>query len=106
MDLSDKWGTHSSALFNVELALGQGHTLRGSAEKLGARSMNHPKMREITGWKLQYTEVVRQGGGRATKWDGALAAEHPSRCRRWTSCLGGSMRQNGLRLCHWRRART
>lgn len=79
MDLSDKWGTHSSALFNVELALGQGHTLRGSAEKLGARSMNHPKMREITGWKLQYTEVVRQGGGRATKWDGALAAEHPGR---------------------------
>lgn len=78
MDLSDKWGTHSSALFNVELALGQGHTLRGSAEKLGARSMNHPKMREITGWKLQYTEVVRQGGGRATKWDGALAAEHQS----------------------------
>lgn len=79
MDLSDKWGTHSSALFNVELALGQGHTLRGGAEKLGARSMNHPKMREITGWKLQYTEVVRQGGGRATKWDGALAAEHPGR---------------------------
>lgn len=77
--LSDKWGTHSSALFNVELALGQGHTLRGSTEKLGARSMNHPKMREITGWKLQYTEVVRQGGGRATKWDGAVAAEHPER---------------------------
>lgn len=77
--LSDKWGTHSSALFNLELALGQRHTLRGSAEKLGARSMNHPKMREITGWKLQYTEVVRQGGGRATKWDAALSAEHPGR---------------------------
>lgn len=82
VNLSDKWGTHSSTLFNVELALGQGHTLRGSTEKLGARSMNHPKMREITGWQLQYTEVVRQGGGRATKWDGALAAEHSASTER------------------------
>lgn len=52
MDLSDKWGAHSNAHFDLELALGQGHTLRGSAENLGARSMNHSKMREITGWKL------------------------------------------------------
>lgn len=59
--------------------MGQGHTLRGSAENLGARSMNHSKMREITGWKLQHTEVVGQGGGRVAEWDGALAAEHPGR---------------------------
>lgn len=79
MDLSDKWGAHSNAHFDLELALGQGHTLRGSAENLGARSMNHSKMREITGWKLQHTEVVRQGSGRAAKWDGAFAAVHPGR---------------------------
>ena len=30
--LGDKWGAHSSALLSVELALGQGHTLRSSAE--------------------------------------------------------------------------
>lgn len=67
MDLGDKWGTHSNAYFDLELALGQGHTLRGRAENLGARSMNHSKMPEIAVWKLQYTEVVRQGGGRAPK---------------------------------------
>jgi hypothetical protein len=50
--LSDKWGAHSSTLFGMELALGQGHTLRGSAEKLGAWSMNHPKMSEVAGWLL------------------------------------------------------
>lgn len=47
MDLSDKWGTHSSSLLSVELALGQGQTLRSKAEKLGAGSMDYPKMCEV-----------------------------------------------------------
>lgn len=75
--LSDKWGTHSSALFGVKLALGQWHTLRGSAEKLGAWSVNNSKMHEVAGGQLQHTEVVAQGRGRASKGDGALPAEHP-----------------------------
>lgn len=50
--LSDKWGAHSCALFNMELALGQGHTVRGSAENLGAWSMNYPKKREVAGRQL------------------------------------------------------
>ena len=83
--LSDKWGTHSSTLLSVELALGQGHTLRSSAEKLGAWSMNHAKIREVASRQLQHTEVVAQGGGRASQGNGALPAEHPVRgCSRIT----------------------
>ena len=61
--LGDKWGAHSSALLSLELALGQGHTLRSSAEKLGAGSMDYSKMCEVADGQLQHTEVVAQGGG-------------------------------------------
>lgn len=75
--LGDKWGAHSSSLLSVELALGQGHTLRSSAKKLGAGSMDYPEMCEVTDRQLQHTEVVAQGGSRASKGNGALPAEHP-----------------------------
>ena len=60
----------------MELALGQGHTLRSSAEQLGAGSMDYSKMSEVAGGQRQHTEVVAQGGRRASKRDGALPAEH------------------------------
>lgn len=77
MDLSDESGAHSSALLSLELALDQGPILRGSAEELGAGPMNHPKMSEVPSGQLQHTEVVAQGGSRASKRDGVLPAEHP-----------------------------
>lgn len=58
--LGDKWRAHSSSLLSVELALGQGHTLRSSAEKLGAGSMDYPKMCEVSGGHLQHTEELEQ----------------------------------------------
>lgn len=75
--LGDKWEAHSSSLLGVKLALGQGHTLRSSAEKLGAGSMDYPKMCEVTDRQLQHTEVVAKGGSRASKRDGTLPTEHP-----------------------------
>jgi len=78
MDLGDKWRAHSSSLLSVELALGQGHTLRSSAEKLGAGSMDYPKMCEVAGGYLQHTEVVAQGCSRTSKGNRALPAEHTS----------------------------
>lgn len=75
--LGDKWGAHSSSLLSVELALGQGHTLRSSAQKMSAGSMDYPKMCEVAEGQLQHTEVVAQGGSRASKRNGALPAEHP-----------------------------
>lgn len=74
--LGDKCGAHSGSLFSVELALGQRHTLRSSAQKLGAGSMDYPKMCEVADGQLQHTEVVAQGGGRTTKGNGALPTEH------------------------------
>lgn len=75
--LGDKCGAHSGSLFSVELALGQRHTLRSSAQKLGAGSMDYPKMCEVADGQLQHTEVVAQGGSRTTKGNGALPTEHP-----------------------------
>lgn len=77
MDLGDKRRAHSGSLLSVELALGQGHTFRGSADKLGAGSMDYPKMCEVAGGQLQHTEVVAQCSGRTSKGNGALPAEHP-----------------------------
>lgn len=45
--LGDKWRTHSSSLLGTELAMGQRHTLQASAEKLGAGSMDYPKMCKV-----------------------------------------------------------
>lgn len=108
--LGDEWGAHSSALLRVELALGQGHTLRSSAEKLGAGSMDYSKMCEVADRQLQHTEVVAQSGRRASKGDRALPVEHPRgeksefqtlrRQRRFLSVLGwgwGAVRR------HWER---
>lgn len=76
MDLGDKWGAPSSSVLSVELAMGQGHTLRSNAEKLGAGSMDYPKMCEVADRQVQHTEVVAQGGSRASKRNGTLPAEH------------------------------
>lgn len=76
--LGDKWRAHSCSLLSVELALGQGHTLRSSAEKLGAGSMDYPKMCEVAGGHLQHTEVIAQGCSRTSKGNRALPAKHPS----------------------------
>lgn len=62
MDLGDKWGAHSRSLLSVELALGQGHTLRSNAEKLGAGPMDYAEMYEVADRQVQHTEVVAQGG--------------------------------------------
>lgn len=56
--------------------MGQGHTLRSNAEKLGAGSMDYPKMCEVADRQVQHTEVVAQGGSRASKRNGTLPAEH------------------------------
>lgn len=76
--LGDKWRAHSSSFLSVELALGQRHTLRSSAEKLGAGSMDHPKMCEVAGGYVQHAEVVAQGCSRTSQRNRALPAEHPS----------------------------
>lgn len=75
--LGDKWGAHASSLLSAELALGQGHTLRSNAEKLGAGPVDYREMCEVADRQVQHTEVVAQGGSRAPKQDGTLPAEHP-----------------------------
>lgn len=61
----------------MELALGQGHTLRSNAEKLGAGPVDDREMCEVADRQVQHAEVVAQGGSRASERDGTLPAEHP-----------------------------